>query len=369
VDPVAYAGGVEATALLQLQVALEDVQRAILEAMPDPDTCGDGRYSVLSWGRGTEDVVNASNFTVQSGNDTVLQNTGNVMEDEMCRQAYEANKLEKTRLPWSELFSSSTICVELQNREESSDCTGDIGAAMLINRQERPVVVAIAASGENCFGKNTPNFFSKITIQTMQWIRSLTGGKSLATTISLEISALRVPPGGSLVVYRGSSQSTQGVVMAFRGGEEIDCREDKVRIEDEGAGALFIALSAGGQPEGEASLKSSEFSFTATYSSRATECLKTYSGHCRLPDCELEIEPETIVRYLRLGLAAMGGLSGEIAVDFDRWVCLRDWGAEEQRRCGIKPGQWACFYHHRRTQEYLYQGNSEEMDFAIPSQS
>ena len=60
----------------------------------------------------------------------------------------------------------------------------------------------------------------------------------------------------------------------------------------------------------------------------------------------------------RIGKSFTGGMGHK--TERGVWVCVRDWNAIEQARCGAAPGRYACFAFNELHQHFDFLGLNEK---------
>ena len=75
---------------------------------------------------------------------------------------------------------------------------------------------------------------------------------------------------------------------------------------------------------------------------------------------------------VRVGKAFSGGLGRSAVtnqlVDFQLWMCLRDWDWSEMRDCGVGIGQFACFRYDERSGKFVSWGTAEDLKLLSEAQ-
>jgi hypothetical protein len=94
---------------------------------------------------------------------------------------------------------------------------------------------------------------------------------------------------------------------------------------------------------------------------RVWVCFFVGSG-CR---CELSLEWPNITAMTKLGKSFSGGLGPKAArsatAHYGVWACVRDWIPEEMLKCGVGPGQLACFRFDERSREFHFYGSNDDV--------
>ena len=87
-------------------------------------------------------------------------------------------------------------------------------------------------------------------------------------------------------------------------------------------------------------------------------------GRCQYAECSLSLGWERVLDLTKQGRAFSGGM-GKKAVhnaymDMKTWVCVRDWDAAAQVRCGVGSREFACFGYEERSNTFMPIGMDSE---------
>jgi hypothetical protein len=84
-------------------------------------------------------------------------------------------------------------------------------------------------------------------------------------------------------------------------------------------------------------------------------------GLCGDAKCELSLEWSDITSMAKVGRSFSGGLGPGAAAHYGVWACVRDWIPEEMLKCGVGPGQLACFRFHEKSREFHFYGSNDDV--------
>jgi len=88
-------------------------------------------------------------------------------------------------------------------------------------------------------------------------------------------------------------------------------------------------------------------------------------GHCGDAKCELSLAWPNITSMGKIGKSFSGGLGHKAERTskghYGVWACVRDWIPEEMIKCGVGPGQLACFRFDEISREFHFYGSNDKM--------
>ena len=95
-------------------------------------------------------------------------------------------------------------------------------------------------------------------------------------------------------------------------------------------------------------------------------------GLCGDATCELSLTWTNITNMRNIGKAFSGGLGVRaertLKRHFGVWACVRDWIPEEMIKCGVGPGQLACFRFDEISREFHFHGRNDEVNL-VPEET
>ena len=81
--------------------------------------------------------------------------------------------------------------------------------------------------------------------------------------------------------------------------------------------------------------------------------------------CELSLAWPNITSMGKIGKSFSGGLGHKAERTskghYGVWACVRDWIPEEMIKCGVGPGQLACFRFDEISREFHFFGSNDKM--------
>jgi hypothetical protein len=93
-------------------------------------------------------------------------------------------------------------------------------------------------------------------------------------------------------------------------------------------------------------------------------------GKCGDQVCEMSLDWVNITAMSKVGKAFTGGLGHKSERSnrghYGVWVCVRDWFPDEMRKCGVGPGQLACFRFEERSREFHSYGKNDDVKLVSP---
>jgi hypothetical protein len=219
-----------------------------------------------------------------------------------------------------------------------------------------------------------PMLYTRVS-EMLQWILSAKGlGVHPARMLDLRITDLNLPEGTSVSIYNGHSESSRA---SWRLDSNCDAGESYI---DEGSGAMLlivegpafqqITVSArlemmGCGDSSKAMMDLDKKSNAGEYSSTGVvpECMtgcEMREGECLDPVCNLSLTWPNITAMGKVGKAFTGGLGQKAEKShqghYGVWACVRDWVEEEMVKCGVGPGQLACFRFDEKTRAFHFYG-------------
>lgn len=356
VEPKVFEGGLDALAMLQLKGGPEAVAglgepAPLFQGREVPkDACpGPARLSTVGWGGGPlgphVQAVDVEGVAKRA-----------------CKAQMREDRAESSLFPPDEAVTKDVMCGSLIG-SVGDRCQGELGAPLLITipPSNASLLVGVTVLGQGCLWRGAPALFSKVVLSSEQWVRSVLGAAIPPRRFRLSIDSIQLPPGGSVVVYRGAAQSPEAVAAILSNcsaGEELD---------DGGAGGFLLTLSAPPPAAGCDAECRGQYRLQASYAALSCEelvevepwgcgdlrrggmsgCLDVvgdageWTGCKTELGCKLGLSPRQVSVLKAEGKAFSGGRPSD--PPSSKWVCVRDWDPAQQRACGLGPGELGCF--------------------------